>query len=42
MEEIKIYSTIQKFGVIKFFKEINTFIQQWYIKLIKSGSKYHY
>ncbi len=39
------YTTLWKFGVSKvffvfvFFKEINTFIQQSQIKLIKSDSK---
>ncbi len=36
------YTTIQKFGVsyiyIYIFKEINTFIQHWWIKLIKRDS----
>ncbi len=36
-----IYNTIQKFGVsiLIFLREINTFIQQGCIKLIKSDSK---
>ncbi len=29
------YSTVQKFGIIKTFEEINTFIQQRWIKFIK-------
>jgi len=33
------YTTIQKFGVSNFFKEINTFIQKKKNKLIKCDSK---
>ncbi len=34
-----IYTTVQKFGVSNFFKEINTLISKGCIKLIKNGSK---
>ncbi len=34
------YTTVQKYGSVRcYFKEINTFIQQEYIKLIKSDTK---
>ncbi len=33
---------LQKIGVSRIFKEINTFIQKYCIKLIKSESKYIY
>ncbi len=34
--------TVQKLSQWEFLKEINTFIQQGYIKLLKSDSKYFY
>jgi len=43
MGVVDMYTTIQKFVCIYvFLKEMNTFIQQDYIKLIKSDSKYIY